>query len=135
MTTTTHFDQLLHAASVQPEPQRLLFVFAGAELPPDATPAQREEFEAGRGGTLHPLACVDKGLEELTSFDALVEEAGRASPGWRVVFMAGLPGLDGRAPTAAMVDSALEVMVEGVHSGKFGGFLALDRSGEPLAFH
>ena len=35
------FDDLLHAARLQPEPQRLLFVFVGVELPDDATPAQR----------------------------------------------------------------------------------------------
>lgn len=44
------FDDLLHAARAQPEPQRLLFVFAAAELPDDATPAQRARFAAGQGG-------------------------------------------------------------------------------------
>ena len=134
MTTPTHFQQLLHAAAAEPEHQRLLFVFAGAELPADATPAQREEFDAGRGGTLEPLACVDKGVEELSSFEALVTESRHASPPWRVVFIAGLPGIDGKPPTAAMVDGALDAMVEGVRTGSFGGFLALDPAGEPLSF-
>ena len=44
------FDDLLSAARSQPLPQRLLFVFAGVELPDDATPAQRLEFERGEGG-------------------------------------------------------------------------------------
>jgi len=44
------FDDLLCAARGQPEPQRLLFVFANAELPDAATPAQRARFEAGGGG-------------------------------------------------------------------------------------
>lgn len=134
MTTPTHFQQLLHAAAVQPEPQRLLFVFAGANLPSDATPAQLERFKAGRGGELEPLACVDKGLDELTSFAALVDESHQASPAWQVVFIAGLPGLDGRPPSADRVDSALQAMVEGVRTGSFGGFLALDPAGEPLSF-
>ena len=61
----TSFDDLLHAASAQPEPQRLLFVFAGVELPDDATPAQRERFAAGQGGALVPMMCVDKRPEEI----------------------------------------------------------------------
>ena len=46
------FDDLLQAACRQPQPQRLLFVFAGAELPDDATPAQQADFAAGHGGAL-----------------------------------------------------------------------------------
>ena len=34
------FDDLLRAARAQPEPQQLLFVFAGAELPAGASAAQ-----------------------------------------------------------------------------------------------
>lgn len=134
MTEPTHFQQLLHAAAAQPEHQRLLFVFAGAELPDDATAAQRAAFEAGNGGALEPLACVDKAIEELSSFEALVAESRAASPPWQVVFIAGLPGMDGQPPTAEMVDGALDAMVEGVRTGSFGGFLALDPAGEPLAF-
>ncbi len=130
----THFQQLLHAAASEPEHQRLLFVFAGAELPADATAVQREAFKAGRGGALEPLACVDKSVEELSSFEALVAESRAASPPWQVVFIAGLPGVDGQPPEAAMVDSALDAMVEGVRTGSFGGFLALDPAGEPLSF-
>jgi hypothetical protein len=39
--TPDHFALLLHHAASQPEPQRLLFVF-DAELPPDASPAERD---------------------------------------------------------------------------------------------
>lgn len=42
--TDSHFDQLLKVAASQPEPQQLLFVFTSAELPADATEAQRERF-------------------------------------------------------------------------------------------
>ena len=45
--TLTCFDDLLSLAREQPEPQRLLFVFAAAGIPEDATPAQRARFEAG----------------------------------------------------------------------------------------
>ena len=46
----THFDDLLAAARAQPEPQRLLLVFAGAEPGSEPTPAQRLAFEQGHGG-------------------------------------------------------------------------------------
>jgi hypothetical protein len=62
------FDDLLRAAREQPEPQRLLFVFAGAELPEDSTPEQRRRFAAGAGGALIPLMYVDKTPEELGTF-------------------------------------------------------------------
>lgn len=133
-TNPTPFQKLLHAALTQAEPQRLLFVFAAAELPDDASPEQRRRFEAGEGGALVPLACVDKSPAELASWEALAAESRRASPPWQVVFIAGLPGQGGRAPSAQLVDSALEAMVENVRQGHFRGYLALDTEGEPLAF-
>ena len=54
------FANLIAAAHVQAEPQRLLFVFAVAELPRDASAAERARFEGGKGGTLAPVLCVDK---------------------------------------------------------------------------
>jgi hypothetical protein len=134
MTSPSQFDLLLQAAASQPEPQRLLFVFAAAELPADATPEQRERFHAGLGGTLTPLACVDKGVEELATFNELVAESRQASPPWQVVFIAALPGQAGRPPSSALVDSALQAMVENVRAGRFSGYLALSVSGEPLTF-
>ena len=134
MTSPTHFEQLLQAAAAQPEPQRLLFVFAAAELPDDATPAQRERFAAGQGGALVPLACVDKDPADLTRFEALVAESRQASPPWQAVFIAGLPGEQGRPPSAQRIDGALQAMVDNVRQGRFAGYLALDPEGEPLTF-
>jgi len=62
------FADLLREARQQPEPQRLLFVFAGAALPDDSTPEQRRRYAAGAGGALVPLMCVDKAPDELRSF-------------------------------------------------------------------
>jgi hypothetical protein len=134
MTNPTHFALLLQAAASQPEPQRLLFVFAGAELPADATPEQRARFEAGHGGALVPLACVDKAADGIASFEALVTESRHASPPWQVVFIAGLAGMGGKPPSPALVDSALHSMVENIRAGRFGGYLALGPTGEPLSF-
>jgi hypothetical protein len=133
-TTPSHFDQLLRAAASQRQPQRLLFVFAAAELPADATPEQRRRFEAGAGGALEPLACVDKDPADLTTFPALVAESRQASPPWHVVFIAALSGQNGRPPTPQQVDDALRAVVEGVRAGRVAGYLALDAGGEPLAF-
>jgi hypothetical protein len=134
MSIPSHFDQLLQAAAAQPEPQRLVFVFAAAELPDDATPAQRRRFAAGAGGSLAPLMCVDKAPGELAGFDALVAEAREAGPPWQVLFAAGLSGSDGQPPPAEQVDRALRTMVERVRDGRIEGLLALDPNGDPVAF-
>lgn len=134
MDTPTHFEQLLHAAAAQPEPQRLLFVFAGAGLPDDATPQQRRRHASGGGGTLTPLMCVDKAPEELADFDALIGESRAAGPPWDVVFAAGLAGRDGRPPGASQVEQALQAMVERVRGGNLHDLLALDATGAPLTF-
>lgn len=130
----SHFDQLLQAATNQPEPQRLLFVFAAADLPDDATPAQRQRFTAGSGGALAPLMCVDKGPDDLSDFESLVTQSREAGPAWQVVFAAGLGGRDARPPSPEQVDRALQAMVERVRDGRIDGLLALDPTGEPLHF-
>jgi hypothetical protein len=82
-----HFDDLLTAARLQNEPQRLLLVFAGVELPDDCTPAQRAGFAAGHGGAMVPLMCVDKLPNELHDFAALLEESSHIEmcTDWRLV--------------------------------------------------
>lgn len=146
MDKTSAFDQLLQGAAAQPEPQRLVFVFATADLPEDATPAQRQRFAAGYGGTLEPVICVDKGPGELASFDALVTECATesaiesasesrvtAAP-WHVVFAAGLSGRNGQPPSGEQVDEALQAMIERVRSGRVESLLALDKTGQALQF-
>lgn len=132
MTDNSHFRQLLAAAAAQSEPQRLLFVFAVAELPDNATPDQRERFLSGRGGALAPLMCVDKAPRELADFQALVSEAERAGPPWSVVFAASLSGQAGRPPEKARIDLALETMTAAVRDGRLNGFAAYGPQGEFL---
>ncbi|NRF71007.1 ribonucleotide reductase subunit alpha [Aquincola sp. S2] len=134
MSDPTPFEQLLSAARAQPDPQVLLFVFARAELPPDATAEQRARFEAGVGGELTPLMCVEKSLDELTTFDALVAESRDVGPPWTVVFAAGLGGRDGAPPAPRAVEGALTTMVERVRSGAVDAFLALSAKGETMHF-
>ena len=129
-----NFDDLLRAARAQPEPQRLLFVFAAAELPDDCTPAQRASHAAGHGGALVPLMSVDKDPGDLATFEDLVQESRQFPGDWSMVFVAGLSGRDGRAPTSAEADRSLERMTESVKAGSFGAFLPFNRQGLPVRF-
>jgi hypothetical protein len=126
------FDGLLRAAREQPEPQRLLFVFAGAALPDDSTPEQRARFQAGQGGALTPLMSVDKAPEELGTFAALVEESLQFARDWTIVFVASLSGRGGRAPSSEEADQALQRMIESIKAGSIGSFIPFDRRGEPM---
>ena len=126
------FDDLLRVARQQPEPQRLLFVFAGAELPEDCTPEQRLRYETGQGGALVPLMSVDKAPADLASFAVLVEESLQFGREWVVVFVAALSGKNGRAPTVAEIDRILNEMTESVKAGTLGAFMPFDRQGCPL---
>jgi len=130
----SNFDDLLRAARAQPEPQRLLFVFAQAVLPDDSTPEQHARFEAGEGGALAPLMSVDKIPEELSTFAALAEESRQFGPDWAVVFVASLPGRAGRPPTSQEADPPLQRMIESTKAGSFGSFIPFDRQGQPMLF-
>jgi len=128
----SNFDDLLRAAREQPEPQRLLFVFTGAELPEDSTPEQRARFQAGQGGALVPLMSVDKSSDELDSFAALEEEARQMGMEWAIVFVASLAGRAGRAPSSAEAGQSLERMIASIKAGAIGSFIPFDRNGEPV---
>jgi len=134
MTHRAHFEQLLQAAAAQPQPQRLLFVFAGAELPDNPTAEQRKRFGAGRGGALTPLMCVDKAPEDIVDFDALVAESRQAGPPWKVVFAAALSGAEGRPPPKANIETALEKMVNAISFGSVRQFAAYAEDGDPIQF-
>lgn len=123
------FDDLLQAARQQSEPQRLLLVFTAASLPDGADAAQRASFEAGEGGELVPLMCVDKDPQVLADFAALVAEAARAGPPWTLVFAAALAGRAGQPPSSTQVDAALQRMVEAVKGGDVGRYVPFDRQG------
>ncbi|GAB1385569.1 hypothetical protein MASR1M59_07170 [Melaminivora sp.] len=130
-----HFNDLLRLADAQAERQRLLLVFASAELPEGASAAQREGFARGEGGALTPLMCVDKLPEEIESFDALVREAREyALPGaqWQLIFVAALMGSADQEPGDAETDRALGRMVEAIKGGTIDGLLPFDRQGQAV---
>lgn len=132
--TISSFDDLLVSARQQQAPQRLLFVFTTAGVPDDATPEQRARFEAGEGGTLTPLMCVDKTPQELESFDALLEESREFDQAWDIVFVAALSGTGPLEPTAAQAEAPLQRMVDSIKSGSIGGFIPFDVRGQPVQF-
>lgn len=126
------FDDLLQAARQQPEPQRLLFVFASADLPEDSTPAQREHFLAGQGGALVPIMYVDKTPDELRTFADLAEESRQFGQEWSIVFATALSGSGGLAPTSDAAEKPLQRMVEAIKAGSLGTFIPFDRLGQPV---
>lgn len=120
-----HFNDLLTAARQQPEPQRLLFVFAGAELPAGSSPEQAAQFEAGQGGALVPLMCVDKTAEEVVSFASLAQESRQFGPPWAMVFVAAMSdGPDAEAPLQRMVDD--------IKRGALGNYIPFNTAGEAV---
>ena len=126
------FDDLLQAARQQTEPQRLLFVFAAADLPEDRTPAQREGFQAGQGGALVPIMYVDKTPDELRSFADLAQESRQFDQAWSIVFAAALSGSGGLAPTSDAAEKPLQRMVDAIKAGTLGTFIPFDRQGQAV---
>ena len=90
-------------------------------------------FEAGEGGELAPLMCVDKPAAELASFDALCAEAAQAGPPWAIVFTAALSGRMAAsrhpAPTPTRRCSTWSTAIK---AGRLDGMLPFNRAGEPV---
>jgi hypothetical protein len=128
------FSDFLAAARAQPEPQRLLFVFAVAELPQAHTPGQARRFRAGRGGALAPVMCVDKTVDELEGFAALADESRATGQPWDMVFVAALAEERGAPPQPAGIERGLRMMVDAVHRGAVERFLAFDPQGDAVRF-
>ena len=127
-----NFNTLLDVARSQPQAQRLLFVFVTVELPDDPTPQQRAEFEAGEGGALTPLMCVDKGLDELSTFESLIQEANQLDSRWVMVFTAAMSGIATQTPSSVDAEPRLQSMVEAIKRGELGRYLAFDRQGQSM---
>ncbi|OGB59846.1 MAG: ribonucleotide reductase subunit alpha [Burkholderiales bacterium RIFOXYD12_FULL_59_19] len=130
--TISNFDDLLQAARQQAQPQRLLMVFACAELPDDCTPEQRREFESGGGGALVPAMCADKTPEEIQSFATLKLESGQFQSQWHVVFVAALSGAINTPPSSSDIEQTLDRMVESIKLGALANMIAFDTSGSAI---
>lgn len=126
----TSYETLMMAAQQQTQPQRFLFVFLHASLPDDAKDGEADSFNAGQGGALNPIMCVDKPLDELSDFDALVKESEAMEQDWHIVLVAALSGENGLMPTAVEADAPLKQMVQMVQNGgDLSKYMAFDRQG------
>jgi len=130
--TISSFDDLLLAACEQAQGQRLLLVFAAAELPDDASPEQRAGFAQGAGGALVPAMCVDKTPEEIGNFERLKQEAGQFDASWRILFASSLSGRGDAPPDSAAAEPALQGMVDAIKLGTFANMIAFDTSGSAI---
>ena len=130
--TISSFDDLLLAACEQPQGQRLLLVFASADLPDDATPEQRAGFEQGAGGALVPIVCVDKTPDEIGNFERLSQEAAQFGTPWRVLFASSLSGTGDAPPTSKVAEPVLDRMVDAIKQGMFANMIAFDNSGAAI---
>jgi hypothetical protein len=127
------FDDLLAASKQQDQPQRLLLVFAVAELPDNASAAQRAAFERGEGGHLNPTVCVDRLPAEISSFATLRAEAAGIAGHWDMLFVTAMAGRGGHAPNADEAVQPLRMMVEQVRTGRLARFLAVRPDGQLTA--
>lgn len=131
----TDYKSLLAVGKQQKEPQRFLFVFLQAFLPDDSSDKDKQLFQSGLGGELKPIMCIDKNLDDLTDFTALVSESKQMEQEWSIVLIACLSGKEGHHPTAAESEEQLKVMAQMVQNGgDLSKYLAFDRQGDLLQF-
>lgn len=82
-----------------------------------------------------PLMCVDKAVEELTTFAALTEEAKQMNDEWQIVIIAAMSGRAGILPNSDEAKQPLEMMVKTVEQGgDLSRFVAFDKLGDPIHF-
>lgn len=129
------YTDLIKAAGQQSEPQRLLFVFAKAELPNGFTDTQKEYFEQGQGGALSPVLCVDKLPEEVADFAELVAESANTGVDWDIAFVSAIGGRGGFAPNSDEASQPLKMMTEKINGGMIADFLTFNRQGELVALY
>lgn len=122
------FEELLIAAAMQPQQQRLLLTFAVAEPEPGAAPGTRPR------STLVPVMCVDKQVAELDTFDNLAAEAKRLGKEWDVLLVTTLSGTASQLPDHEQTDAALRKMIKAIRYGQMERLLAFDRSGDLLQY-
>lgn len=125
----SNFDDLLAMSRLQPSAQRLLLVFATAELPDNPTADQRAGFEQGLGGALLPAMCVEKTPNEIVDFSSLKAEAAQFAMPWRVVFVSSLSGTETQAPSSEEAEPALQHMVDAIKMGHFANMAAFNVEG------
>ena len=119
------FKELLDMTNEQEQPQRLLFLFAKTDAG-----KKKKNYMSGH---VEPVMCVDKLPAELSSFDALVKEADGISKEWDFMFIAGLSGSEGKAPSEDDAEPYLNKMSNDIADGQdLGRYVVLDRKEQPI---
>mgnify|MGYP007012664953 FL=1 len=121
------FKELLEMTEQQEQPQRLLFLFAQ----PEGHNSKKSKKHVK--GHIEAVMCVDKLPEELTTFSALIKEADSITKDWQFVFIAGLSGQNGVAPTTDDAEPYLNKMSNDLADGQdLGRYVILDRNEKPI---
>ncbi len=135
MVDIINYQTLLMVGREQETPQRFLFTFLKASLPKDHEGNEQQCFQAGKGGVLQPLMCVDKALNDLTTFSDLVEESKNMDQDWQLVLVACLSGVEDSMPASTEIDLQLKMMVQMVENGgDLSRYLAFDRACDLVQF-
>ena len=121
------FNELLDMTQQQAQRQRLLFLFAQTEV---KNPKKSKKHVKG---TITPTMCVDKLPADLTTFENLVEEADSISKDWDFIFIAGLSGSNGQAPSEDDAEPYLNKMTNDIASGgDLSRYVVLNRQEEAM---
>lgn len=129
------YSDLIRSAGQQSEPQRMLFVFAKAELPNGYTDTQKSNFEQGHGGALAPVLCVDKLPDEVADFKILAAESKTTGIDWDIAFVSAIGGRGGFAPNSDEAIQPLKMMMEKIQGGMIADFLTFNNSGKLVALY
>ena len=120
------FNDLLEMTKKQPEPQRLLFLFA-------QTGDTKGKIKKHQRGSISPVMCVDKLPEELSDFASLKKEADSVSKDWEFMFIAGLSGTDGKAPSSNDAEPYLNKMTNDLANGQdLSRYVVINRDEQPI---
>ena len=121
------FSDLLSMANEQPDPQRLLFLFASAQA------SKKSKKRDDKKGTIEPTMVVDKLPEELSTFSELVKEADSINKKWDFVLIASLGGQMKMPPSTEEAEPYLNKMTDDVMSGKnIRQYVVFDREENPI---
>ncbi|MBT1451333.1 ribonucleotide reductase subunit alpha [Glaciecola sp. XM2] len=121
------FSDLLSMANEQPDPQRLLFLFASAQA------TKKSKKRDDQKGTIEPTMVVDKLPDELSTFEALVKEADAINKEWDFVFIASLSGQMRTPPTSDEAQTYLDKMTDDVMTGSnIRKYVVFDREENPI---
>lgn len=121
------FSDLLSMANEQPDPQRLLFLFASAQA------TKKSKKRDDQKGTIEPTMVVDRLPDELSTFEALVKEADSINKEWDFVFIASLSGQMRTPPTSDEAQTYLDKMTDDVMTGSnIRKYVVFDREENPI---